>query len=40
MFDRLLEAISSDPGLEWLIIDTTVIRAQAQAAGARRKKKP
>ena len=38
VFDRLFEAISNDPDLEWLMIDATVIRAQAQAAGARRKR--
>ena len=38
VFDRLLEAVASDPDLEWLAIDATVIRAQAQAAGARRKR--
>lgn len=38
VFDRLFEAISSDSDLEWLMIDATVIRAQAQAAGARRKR--
>ena len=38
VFDRIFEAVASDPDLEWLMIDATVIRAQAQAAGARRKK--
>ena len=38
VFDRLFEAIASHPDLEWLMIDATVIRAQAQAAGARRKR--
>jgi transposase len=38
VFDRLFEAIASDPDLEWLMIDATVIRAQAQAAGARQKR--
>ena len=37
VFDRLFEAIASQPDLEWLMIDATV-RAQAQAAGARRKR--
>jgi transposase len=36
VFDRLFEAVAVDPDLEWLAIDATVIRAQAQAAGARR----
>lgn len=38
VLDRLFEAIASEPDLEWLMIDATVIRAQAQAAGARRKR--
>jgi hypothetical protein len=38
VLDRLFEAIASDPDLEWLMIDATVVRAQAQAAGARRKR--
>ncbi|WP_152619672.1 IS5 family transposase [Paramagnetospirillum magnetotacticum] len=38
IFDRIFEAVTSDPDLEWLMVDATVIRANAQAAGARRKK--
>lgn len=38
VFDRLFEAMARDPDLEWLAIDATVIRANAQAAGARRKR--
>lgn len=38
VLDRLFEAVSSDRDLEWLAIDATVIRANAQAAGARRKR--
>ena len=38
VFDRIFEAVSIDPDLEWLMIDATVIRANAQAAGARRKR--
>jgi len=38
VFDRIFEAVSVDPDLEWLMIDATVIRANAQAAGARRKR--
>ena len=34
VFDRIFEAVSDDPDMEWLAIDATVIRAQAQAAGA------
>ena len=36
--DPLFEAVASQPDLEWLMIDATVIRAQSQAAGARRKR--
>lgn len=38
IFDRIFEAVTSDPDLEWLMVDATVIRANAQAAGARRKR--
>jgi len=38
VFDRLFEAAAEYPDLEWVAIDATVIRAQAQAAGARRKR--
>jgi transposase len=38
VIDRIFEAVSDDPDIEWLAIDTTVIRAQAQASGARIKK--
>lgn len=38
MLDRIFEAVADDPDLEWLAIDATVIRAQAQAAGARVKR--
>ena len=38
VFDRIFESVSVDPDLEWLMIDATVIRANAQAAGARRKR--
>jgi transposase len=38
VFDRIFEAVSDEPDLEWLAIDATVIRAQAQAAGARVKR--
>ncbi|MGZ2464507.1 transposase [Sinorhizobium medicae] len=36
VFDRLFEAVAGDPDLEWMMLDATVIRAQA--AGARRKR--
>jgi transposase len=38
VFDRIFAAVAGDPDLEWLRLDATVIRAQAQAAGARRKR--
>ncbi len=38
VFERIFEAVASDPDLEWLAIDATVIRAQAQAAGGPRKR--
>ena len=34
VFDRIFEAVSDEHDMEWLAIDATVIRAQAQAAGA------
>jgi transposase len=34
----MLEAVADDPDMEWLIVDTTVVRAHPQAAGARREK--
>jgi transposase len=38
VFDRIFEAVSVDPDMEWIAVDATVIRAQAQAAGARPKR--
>jgi transposase len=38
VFDRIFEGVATDPDLEWLMIDATIIRAQAQAAGARQKR--
>lgn len=38
VFARIFEAVSDDPDMEWLAIDATVIRAQAQAAGGRVKR--
>jgi transposase len=38
VFDRIFATVSDDPDMEWLAIDATVIRAQAQAAGARVKR--
>lgn len=36
--DRLLEAICKECDLEWIMIDSTIIRAHQHAAGARHKK--
>ena len=38
VFDRIFEAVADQPDMEWLAIDASVIRAQAQAAGGRRKR--
>ncbi|MDP3749137.1 MAG: IS5 family transposase, partial [Phenylobacterium sp.] len=38
VLNRLFEAVAAEPDLEWVMLDATVIRAHAQAAGARRKK--
>ena len=38
VFDRMFEAVSNDPAFAWPAIDATVIRAQAQAAGAQVKR--
>lgn len=38
VFDRIFEAVAADRDLEWLSIDATVIRANAQAASGRRKR--
>ncbi|MFA4937943.1 IS5 family transposase [Brevundimonas sp.] len=38
VLNRLFEAAAAEPDLEWVMLDATVIRAHAQAAGARPKK--
>lgn len=38
VFDRIFEAMAGEPDFGWLVIDATIIRAQAQASGARRKR--
>lgn len=38
VFDAIFEAVITDPDMEWIAIDATVIRAQAQAAGAPKKR--
>jgi transposase len=36
--DKFLAALSEDADLEWLMIDSTIVRAHQHAAGARRAK--
>jgi transposase len=38
VLDQVFEAVAAEPDLEWVMLDATVIRAHAQAAGARRKR--
>src|SRR5438045_3248802 len=38
VLDRLFSALAQEGDLEWVAIDSTSIRAQAQAAGAARKR--
>jgi transposase len=38
VLDKVFEAVAAEPDLEWAMLDATVIRAHAQAAGARLKK--
>jgi transposase len=38
VLDTVFEAVAAEPDLEWVMLDATVIRAHAQAAGARRKR--
>lgn len=38
VLERLFEALAAEADLDWVAIDSTSIRAQAQAAGAARKK--
>ncbi len=38
VFDAMFAAVSDDADLEWLMIDSTTIRAHQQAAGARKVK--
>jgi len=37
VWDRVMKALGSDADLEWLILDSTVIRAHQHAAGAGKK---
>jgi transposase len=38
VLDGVLAALAREADLEWLMIDSTIVRAHQQAAGARRKK--
>lgn len=38
VLDAIFEALAREADLEWLMIDSTIVRAHQQAAGARRKK--
>lgn len=38
VLERVFEAVAAEPDLEWVMLDATVIRAHAQAAGARQKR--
>ena len=38
VLDRILEALSAEADLEWLMVDATIIRAHQHAAGAAKSK--
>ena len=38
VLEAIFEALSADADLEWVSVDATIVRAHAQAAGARRAK--
>jgi transposase len=38
VFATLFEALSDEPDMEWLMVDSTIVRAHQHAAGARRQK--
>lgn len=38
VLDRLFEALAAEADLDWVSVDSTSVKAQAQAAGARRKR--
>jgi len=40
VWQKVAEALSDDPDLEWLMIDSTVVRAHQHAAGKKGGKKP
>ena len=38
IIDQLFQALSAEADLEWLMVDSTIVRAHQHAAGARQKK--
>ena len=38
VLDAMLEALAHEADLEWLMLDSTIVRAHSQAAGARKAK--
>jgi transposase len=38
VLEAMFEALAREADLDWLMIDSTIVRAHQQAAGARRKK--
>jgi hypothetical protein len=38
VLDDMLTALAREADLEWLMIDSTIVRAHSQAAGARKSK--
>jgi hypothetical protein len=38
VLDAMFEALAREADLEWLMIDSTIVRAHQQAAGARKEK--
>ena len=38
VLEAIFEALAREADMEWLMIDSTIVRAHQQAAGARRKK--
>jgi hypothetical protein len=40
VLEAMFEALAREADREWLTIDSTIVRAHQQAAGARRKKGP
>ena len=38
VFSVIFQALSAEPDMEWLMVDSTIVRAHQHAAGARREK--